>query len=113
MLFLGLLEANAVLSERYLLVVATAITALRVMHTLQLAFPKQLPIGFRMLGFIGTIAFFAVFSILCILVGLQVCLSSCVLKLCSKDAGASMLPKPEGGPEPNMHIWPFGPFNTT
>ncbi|CAL8464735.1 g4270 [Coccomyxa elongata] len=71
MLILGLLEANAVLSERYLLVVATVITALRIMHTLQLAFPDQLPIGFRLLGFMGTMAFFAIFSVLCILVGLQ------------------------------------------
>ncbi len=74
MLILGLLEANAVLSESYLLIVATVITALRIIHTLQLAFPTQLPIGFRLLGFMGTMAFFAVFSVLCILVGLQVCL---------------------------------------
>ena len=72
-LLLGLLEANAVLSERYLLVAAIVITALRIMHTLQLAFPRQLPIGFRMLGFMGTAAFFVVCSVLCILVGLQVC----------------------------------------
>jgi uncharacterized membrane protein YecN with MAPEG domain len=70
-LLLGLLEANAVLSERYLLVAAIVITALRIMHTLQLAFPRQLPIGFRMLGFMGTAAFFVVCSVLCILVGLQ------------------------------------------
>lgn len=75
MLLLGLLEANAVLSERYLFVLATGITALRILHTLQLAFPQQLPMGCRLLGFMGTMAFFAVCSILCILVGLQVCLS--------------------------------------
>ena len=72
MLLLGFLEANEVMSQKYLLTLAAIITALRVGHSLQLSFPQQLPLGFRMAGFMGTVAFFILCGILCILVGLQV-----------------------------------------
>ncbi|EIE22927.1 hypothetical protein COCSUDRAFT_47745 [Coccomyxa subellipsoidea C-169] len=71
LLLLGFLEANQVMSQKYLLTLGTVITALRLSHTLQLAFPQQLPVGFRMAGFLGTVAFFIACSILCMLVGLQ------------------------------------------
>ncbi|KAK9917668.1 hypothetical protein WJX75_007007 [Coccomyxa subellipsoidea] len=71
MLLLGFLEANEVMSQKYLLTLAAIITALRVGHSLQLSFPQQLPLGFRMAGFMGTVAFFILCGILCILVGLQ------------------------------------------
>lgn len=70
-LLFGLLEANGVLSQRYLYIVGAAITVARVGHALQLSAPKTIPIGFRMFGMMATMAFFVFAGVLCAIVGLQ------------------------------------------
>lgn len=72
MLLLATLEANEVMSQKYLLVLSAVITAMRIGHTLQLAMPQKLPIVIRQVGFLSTVLFFIVCGAACVVIGLQV-----------------------------------------
>ncbi|EIE22926.1 hypothetical protein COCSUDRAFT_53702 [Coccomyxa subellipsoidea C-169] len=71
MLLLATLEANEVMSQKYLLVLSAVITAIRIGHTLQLAMPQKLPIVMRQVGFLSTVLFFIVCGAACVVIGLQ------------------------------------------
>lgn len=72
LLALALLEGNEVLSPSYLYILGIIITVARLSHTGQLFFPDQIPMPFRMAGFLTTALFLLATSTLLILLGLQV-----------------------------------------
>ncbi len=72
LLGLGLLEGSKVFPSASIYGIGLVITLARLSHAAQLLFPQQIPLAFRIAGFVTTVVYLGATSVLLFLVGLQV-----------------------------------------